>query len=108
MSYDSTFTPFGPTVQVGLAPVQAPCTPGFPDNTSYRISNITASLAYIGWLPRGAKPASVNTAAPGLNTPAANVLGLQANSVETFCLPPEAWFQASAAAAFEVTPGEGK
>ena len=112
--YDSTFTPLGPTVQVGVQPIQAPCysTVGVGGNTSYRVSNITASKAYLGWAPRGNKPASINVAAPLLvpsNTQVdgVNVIGIQANSVETFCLPPEAWFAASADSCFEITPGEG-
>lgn len=106
--YDSAFTPRGPTFLVATTPVQVVTTDNTPAE-GYRIRNLGAAAAYIGWSPvlaSGSVP-TITVAAPGANA-SANTMGMLGTSIETFTLPPNAWFQASAGASFEITPGEGQ
>lgn len=107
--YDSAFRPTGATVAVDNSAVQQ-VKSNLDLSTNwqqYRIRN-TGAAGYIGWsTPNIASgtPAIVTTA-PVVGTPQV-ILGMLPTSVEVFTLPANAWFQASAGATFEVTPGEG-
>ncbi len=108
---NGAFTPFGATVLVGTSEVQVSSGPRNTGPTAYRIRNVSSTAQYISWAPAaplgGAAP-SISVAAPTAGVPSANTLGLLANSVEVVGgLPPNAYFKADAAGAFEVTPGEG-
>lgn len=110
MSNNSAFSPFGPTYVVGQSPVQVRCS-GNMQATSYRFRNLQTSAQYIAWMaapPGGGPPTFPTVTAPVQGTPQAQTLGLLGTSVEVFSnLPPDAWFQSTQAANFEVTPGEG-
>jgi hypothetical protein len=57
--------------------------------------------------PGGSTP-SITVTAPTAGNPSANTIGMLPYTVEIFgTLPPNAYFKADAAGAFEVTPGEG-
>lgn len=104
------FTPFGPTVLVGTSEVQVPSTRN-TSPTAYRVRNLSASAQYFSWAPAaplgGAAP-SITVTVPSAGVPSANTIGMLPASVEVFGgLPPNAYFKANAAAAFEITPGEG-
>ena len=108
MAYDSTFTPKGPTYLVGITPIQA--SPYNPNeaSTSYRVRCL--ATAYLAWVTNndvGAPPPVITATAPSAGVSQANTMGMTIGGVETFTLPPNAWFISSVAAAFEVTPGEG-
>lgn len=108
MSYDSTFTPKGPTVLIGTTVLQAPPSNPAEQCTSYRVRCLVSG--YLMWAPSNtASPAAptLTVAAPVAGTPSNNTIGQNAGEVETFCLPINAWFKSSNAAGFEVTPGEG-
>ena len=108
MSYNSTFTPQGATVVVSNSAVQVNTSNNvYP--SSYRIRNLLSTAAYISWAPQEPNNAAVTPTlvTPVAGTPAPYTVGMLPNSVETFCLPPNCWFIASATNAFEVTPGEG-
>lgn len=115
--YDTAFRPVGPTYFVDEnAAVQALCVPLPVGHQSYRIRNLTGASAYLGW----STPNIAGAGTPTLSKPVAptggnpsgsqteGVIGMLAGSVEVFTLPPGAWFIASAAATFEVQPGEGQ
>ena len=105
----STFTPWGQTYFVGAAtPTQVLCSNN-QKATSYRLRNLGTSAAYIAWsapTASGATP-QIGAVAPSQGTPVPNCIGMVAGSVETISGPADAWFLASTAASFEVTPGEG-
>ena len=107
--YNSPFTPFGPTYLVGTSPVQVASSNN--DNpTSYRIRNTSASAQYISWYPQqpGNPTPTITVTAPTAGNPSASTLGFLPTSVEVIGgIPPNAWFEADAAGAFEVTAGEG-
>lgn len=109
MAYNSAFSPFGPTYLVGLTPVQVKSSNNvYP--SGYRIANITATIQRITWQPQEPSDATVTpvVVAPTAGVPSANTFAIPANGVACFSgIPPNAWFVASAATAFEVTPGEG-
>ena len=71
---------------------------------SFRVRNLAAVTQYITW---GATSGVTSVGAPVQGTPSANTIGLLPNSVETITAPSNAWFIASSATGFEVTPGEG-
>jgi hypothetical protein len=107
--YNSPFTPFGPTYLVGTSPVQGSSNNN--DNpTSYRIRNTSASAQYLAWVapaPGNATP-TITVAAPTAGSPKRQTLGFLPSSVEVIGgIPANAWFQADAVGAFEITPGEG-
>lgn len=104
---DQAFTPGGPTIVVSTAPVQALGTSDPTQRTSYRIRCLVTG--YITWSPvlASAQPPTSLTATAPSGTPSENTIGMGAGQTEVFCLPRNAWFAASAATAFEVTPGEG-
>jgi len=107
--YNSAFSPFGPTYQVGTSSVQIKASNNcYP--TGYRIVNLTSSLVRVGWQPQEPNDAAVTAVAtaPSAGAPIANVLSIPANGVGVFSgIPPNAWFIASAATSVEITPGEG-
>lgn len=107
--YNSPFTPFGPTYLIGTSPTQVASSNN--DNpTSYRIRNTSASVQYIAWAaPSPGNPTpTITVAAPTAGAPKRATMGFLPTSVEVIGgIPANAWFQADAAGAFEVTPGEG-
>lgn len=108
---NGAFTPFGATVLVGTTEVQVSSGSRNTGPTSYRVRNLQSTQQYLSWAPAaplgGAAP-SITVTAPTAGVPSANTLGLNGNGVEVFGgLPPNAFFKASAAACFEITPGEG-
>ena len=108
MAYDSTFTPKGPTYLIGISAVQANASNPSEASTSYRVRCL--ATAYLEWVTNndvGAPPPVLTVTAPSAGVPQTNTMGMTIGGVETFTLPPNAWFQSSVAAAFEITPGEG-
>ena len=108
MANDSTLTPKGPTVLVGTTVVQVNAANPNEYSVSYRVRCLVT--AYLAWSTNNdvTPGAPVITAtAPSAGTSQPNTLGMTAGAVETFTLPPNAWFVSSVAAAFEVSPGEG-
>lgn len=106
--YDSTFTPKGPTVLVGTSVVQATGTNPNEQCTSCLVRCLVTG--YLSWMTSelGTTTApAITVAAPTAGVPSANTIGMTAGAVQTLGLPVNAWFKASAAAAFEITPGEG-
>ncbi len=103
--YNSAFTPSGPTYLVTTSALQM-TSPNNVTATSYRIINITAALVRFAWQPAGTSNTLSAPSAPTASG-ATNVITLQANSVETFSLPPNMWIISSAVNSIEVTPGEG-
>jgi len=104
----NAFTPMGPTYAIDDSAASQCPTTNKERPTAYRIANTTSSFAYIAWGPTS----TLVTTAPAVGTPQGGVnsrgiLGMIAGSVEVFCLPPEAYFQASTSATFQITPGEG-
>lgn len=109
MSTVNAFTPRGSTVLITTSSVQV-LTDDNVNAVSYRVRNILNTPAYLAWAaadPTGAAVTVGSTTAPSAGSPAYNVIGMFAESVEVFTLPPKVWLKASAANAFEVTPGEG-
>lgn len=107
---DSTFTPAGPTVLVGTTLVQVdPPSSNPTQRTSFRVRCLVAGyFTYTPALASNVAPTSPTTStAPSAGSPQANTIGMAAGNTETFTLPQNCWMVASAAAAFEVTPGEG-
>ena len=110
---NQAFTPGGPTVLIGTTPLQA--TSGLTgvvdptQRTAYRVRCLING--YISWAPAnrtgGGAPQGVTSTAPAAGTPSENTIGMLAGQCEIFTLPQNAWFYASAAVSFEVTPGEG-
>lgn len=108
---DGAFVPFGPTVLVGTSEVQVSSGTRATGPTAYRVRNLSASQQYFSWAPAaplgGAAP-SITVTAPSAGVPSANTIGMLPFSVEVFGgLPPNCYFKANAAGAFEITPGEG-
>jgi hypothetical protein len=105
---NSAFAPFGPTYLVGTSAVQVLSTNN-NGSTSYRVRSLLATTQYLSWAPAGVANAapSITVAAPGAS-PSAYTLGITPGTVEVFGnLPPNGFFKADIAAAFEITPGEG-
>jgi hypothetical protein len=109
MAYNSAFSPFGPTYQVGTSAVQVKSANNvYP--SGYRIVNLTSNLVHVGWAPQEPSDAAVTpvATAPSAGSPVANVFAIPANGVGVFSgIPPNAWFISSAATSVEITPGEG-
>jgi hypothetical protein len=108
MAYNSAFAPFGPTYLVGTSAVQVKSSNNvYP--SGYRFVNLTANLVRVAWQPQEPNNATVTpVATTPTATGTANVLTIPANGVGVFSsIPPNAWFIADAAAAVEITPGEG-
>lgn len=108
MAYDAAFGPFGQTFLVGTSPVQVSSN-NQVGPTSYRVRNLSSAQQYFAWVapaPGNATP-TMTVTAPVAGTPQ-TVIGMAGTTVEVFGnLPPNAWFQASAAGAFEITAGDG-
>ena len=103
MAIVSAFMPSGSTVLVGASATQVPTTSGI-GASSFRIRNMSASVQYFAWGTASSVAAPV---APTAGVPSASTIGMLGNSVETFILPPNAWFIAGTVTGFEFTPGEG-
>ena len=105
---NSAFAPFGPTYLVGTSAVQVLATNN-NGCTSYRVRSLLATTQYLSWAPAGPANAipTITVTAPGAS-PSAYTLGITPGTVEVFGnLPPNGFFKADIAAAFEITPGEG-
>ena len=102
---DPTFSPWGPSYLVVNSTVQVTTLDG-SQPTSYRIINLASANQCFSW---GTTSASVPTpTAPTAGNPATRILCMLPLTAETFHgLPPNGYFQASAATGFYVTPGEG-
>jgi hypothetical protein len=106
--YNSAFSPFGPTYQVGTSAIQVKASNNtYP--TAYRIMNITSGIVRVGWAPQLPNNATVT---PVVATPTtagtSYVLSIPANGVAVFSgIPPDAWFISNTATSLEITPGEG-
>jgi hypothetical protein len=67
-------------------------------------------MAYFAWAPADPAGNTVTISAvtvPVAGTPSTNVIGMFADSVEVFTLPPNVWMKSDTANAFEVIAGEG-
>ena len=109
MAYNSPFSPFGPTVLVGTSSVQVNTTNN-TQPTSYRVKNMLSTTQYFSWKAQqpGDAVQSITVTAPTAGNPAKDTIGMLPYSVEIFGgLPSNAWFEADAAGAFEITAGEG-
>jgi hypothetical protein len=105
---NSAFAPFGPTYLVGTSEVQVLSTNN-NGSTSYRVRSLLTTTQYLSWAPAGVANAAptITVAAPSAS-PSAYTLGITPGTVEVFGnLPPNGFFKADIAAAFEITPGEG-
>ena len=102
MGIDTAFQPLGPTTLVGTAAVQVQPSGVGMRSTSIRVRCLVT--AYLGWGPNNLVAAPV---APTNGVPSQNILGMTAGGIETFEISGVLWFIASAAGAFEVTPGQG-
>lgn len=107
MATDTAFYPKGPTYLVGTSPVQCNASPTESSVSAYRICNLLSTRQYLTWAASQANTPSIGALAPSAGTPSSNTIGIAGLATETFILPPNAWFEANAAAAFEITPGEG-
>lgn len=105
------FAPCGSTVLVDSTARQVTCSSSTLPQ-SYRIRNLGSAAAYLTWstanISSGVAPTGLSATAPVAGTPAPNVIGMLPQSVETFTLPANAWFQAGTTFTFEVTPGDGR
>lgn len=105
MSTTSAFIPQGPTYLVVATAIQCPSSMTLSNPVqSFRVRNLSASPQYFTW---GTASTVTSVGAPSAGVPSANTIGMLGSSVETFMLPPNAWFIASTATGFEFTPGEG-
>lgn len=98
MPLNASFWPLSATVLVGATAVQVSGSTG-----SYRVRNLTATVQYFCW----GNSSVVAPVIPVAGTPSPNTIGMLPNTVEIFTIGANVWFIASAAAAFEFTPGEG-
>ena len=108
MSIDTCFKPTAATISIGTTPVAVSQVSGPGAVTTYRVRCLVA--AYLSWGPTSAQATANAVAQAGLiagTGQAANTVGMFASSVETFELPAGSFLVASAALAFEVTPGQG-
>jgi hypothetical protein len=105
---NNAFNPWGPLTLVTGGPIQV-VTLNNLQATSYRIRNVSTTNAYISWgaaLASGNAPA-ITCVAPTITVSSVNTIGMVASSVEVFCLPASAWFQAGTGGTFEIIAGEG-
>ena len=105
---NSAFAPFGPTYLIGTTAVQVLSTNN-NGSTSYRVRALLTTAQYLSWAPAGVANAAptITVTAPGAS-PSPYPLGITPGTVEVFGnLPPNGFFKADIAAAFEITPGEG-
>lgn len=113
MSVDTTFKPTGPTILVGVTPVQIQVggnQGSIGDAVYVRCLAAAASSAYFFYGPSAASLASLPTVPPTGATAAlsaSNALGMFGQTVKVFAIPSNSFVVASAAAAFEMTPGQG-
>lgn len=103
---DATFQVWGPSVLVGTTVVQVQSTNGSPP-TGYRVRCLVTG--YFSWAnSSGPTPPAIPTpTAPTAGVPSYNTIGMTAGGIETFELPPNAYFLSNNAAGFEITPGQG-
>jgi len=105
MGIDTTFKPLiatylvtsGTTVQ----PVPKDASGGV---NSFRVKNTTATRQYINWGPASTLAIPV---APAAGAPSLSCIGLEAGGVAYIDVPQSSFFNCSATATFEVTPGSG-
>ena len=105
MAIDTTFKPLIGTYLLSsgtpLQPVPKDGSSGGVN--SFRVKNTTATRQYINWgLAAPAVPV-----APAAGVPAINCIGLEAGGVAYIDVPPSSFFNCSATATFEITPGSG-
>ena len=93
------FAPQGPTYLVGRNAVQCLGLGG----SSYRVRNLQNTQQYLTW----GTSSVVAADPPADGAPAEDTIGMDGGRVETFSLPPNAWFISNRDDTFEVTPGEG-
>ena len=109
MSTVNAFCPKGQTYLVSTSSVQV-TTQDNVNAISYRVRNLTTGTAYFAWAPPqpNGQAVTVGTVtAPTAGSPSQNVIGMFAQSVEVFTLPPNVWLKSDTANAFEVIAGEG-
>src|SRR5690242_12792085 len=102
MTNNTTFKPLAPTFVVSTAAVQSTGADLALGVISFRVRCIAAAAAYLTW--GGSGVASVT---PAAGTPAVNTIGVAPGAVVYLEIPAGSFFVASAATAFEVTPGQG-
>lgn len=104
MSVDTLFKPLGPLTLIGTSAVQVVQQGNANAGVlSFRVRNLLSTAAYFSW-----GPAAVGApVAPTAGVPSPNTIGMLPTSVETFEIPAYSYFIASAAAAFEIQPGQG-
>jgi hypothetical protein len=104
MAIDTTFKPLTATFALAsgtaLQPVPKDASSGV---NSFRIKNTGAARAYINW---GLAAPGVPVA-PAVGVPVPNSVGLEAAGTIYLDLPQSVFFNCSAAATFEITPGSG-
>lgn len=104
MSVDTTFAPRGQTFLIGTGAAQV-VTPGnsMSGAVSFRIHNVNAAKQTIGWATNAASAVATAPAAGAPQT----VMTIEIGGTIYLELPYNTFFIASAAASFEVTPGNG-
>lgn len=102
----SAFAPTGPAYLVGTSAVQVVST---SNCTTYRVRSLLTTTQYFTYAaPAAGTTPSITVTAPTAGSPSTFTVGLLPSTVEVFGgLPPNAWFKADAAGAFEIIPGEG-
>ncbi len=101
MSIDTTFKPSGPTTLVGVTAVAPMTRDAAAGVTTFRVRCLVTG--YLTWGPTNAV-ASITPAA----APAPNTIGMTSGGNAAYIeVPAASFFIASAAAAFELTPGSG-
>lgn len=104
MAIDTTFKPMIATYLVtsgtALQPVPKDAALGV---NSFRVKNTAATRQYINW---GLSAPGIPVA-PAAGVPTINCIGLEGGGVAYIDVPPSSFFNCSATATFEVTPGSG-
>ena len=102
---NSPFAGFGSsTFLVGVAAVKVGIGNSGQNLTSYRVLNLQGTLQRF---TVGLTSAVTAGAAPAAGVETLNTVAMLANAEEIFTFPPNAWFIANVAGAFEITAGEG-
>jgi hypothetical protein len=73
---------------------------------TFRVVNLAATTQRLGWGTPAANTSSTGPAGAGIANQVYSIV-MQPNSVETFEFPVTAFFVASSATGFEMTPGQG-
>lgn len=110
MSYDSPFTPLGPTYLVTGGPTQILSSPG-QSFSSMRIHNLGSSVTRVAWVSGVSNPpVSLNPGIPSTATPIApNTMLIAASGIEVVGLAggSQGVWVAVSGNSVEVIPGEG-